>query len=474
MRPVRALREVALLAVSGLFVLLLSGTTSPLGPWYGGDSALFRVIGTAMAQGDVLYLDIWDHKGPVLFLFQWLAQVLIPGRLGLFAIQVLLLYASLSMITAFARRFVGPMLAIAVVACTLGYLAPAYEHGNLSEEFSMPFIVLALVILTREWVTGTRPSPWLFGLAGAAFAAVVFIRINNALPIFAAFVACFVWMLVAKRPFLRSLLFSIGGFLVVTAVIVAGFALVGALMPMLDATFLFNLRYARNDSVSAERLFANGYAYVALAGVLAPLVGGLVDAQHRRRGTFLLLGWCLAFATALALLMSSTGYFHYLQVAVPGVAVGAALALQAVTRRLQVHVLAATLAVALPLVAVNVAREQIARERSQEPAYAAAVDQILDAVPEGDRDAVYGWNLNPKYFLMAGTLPVQRYFTMQEWWGSADERVLDEALDYVETEEPRWILTSSVGDPRMQAILAEDYVEKTRNASFVLFERATG
>lgn len=474
MRYARIAREAALLVVAGLFVLLLSGTTSPLGPWYGGDSALFRVIGTAMAQGEVLYLDIWDHKGPVLFLFQWLAQLLIPGRMGLFVIQVLLLYASLSMITAFARRFVGPLLSIAVLACTLGYLAPAYEHGNLSEEFSMPFIVLALVILTREWVTGRRPSPWLFGVAGAAFAAVVFIRINNALPIFAAFVACFVWMLVARRPFLRPLLFSIGGFFAVTAAIVAGFALAGALAPMLDATFLFNLRYARNDSVSAERLFANGYAYVALAGIVAPLIGGVVDAQHRRRGSFLLLGWCLAAATALALLMSSTGYFHYLQVAVPGVAVGAALALQAVTRRLQVHVLAATLAVALPLVAVNVAREQIARERSQEPAYAAAVADILDGVPEADRDAVYAWNVNPKYFLMADTLPVQRYFTMQEWWGSADERVLDEALGYVRAEQPQWILTSSVGDPRMQEILAEDYVEKARNASFVLFERATG
>lgn len=474
MRYARAVREIALLLVAGLFVLLLSGTTSPLGPWYGGDSALFRVIGTAMAQGDVLYVDIWDHKGPVLFLFQWLAQVLVPGRLGLFVIQVLLLYASLSLIAAFARRFVGPLLAVAVLACTVGYLAPAYEHGNLSEEFSMPFIVLALVILTREWVTGTRPSLWLFGVAGVAFAAVVFIRINNALPIFAAFVAGFVWMLVAKRPLLRPLLFAVGGFLVITGAVVTGFALVGALAPMLDATFFFNLRYARNDSVSAERLFANGYAYVALAGIIAPLAGGLVDAQHRRRGSFLLLGWCLAVATALALLMSSTGYFHYLQIAVPGVAVGAALVLQAVTRRLQVHVLVATLVVALPLLAVNVAREQIARERSQEPAYAATVDDILDAVPEGDRDAVYGWNVSPKYFLMAGTLPVQRYFTMQEWWGSADERVLEEALDYVDTQEPRWILTSSVGDPRMQQILAEDYVEKARNASFVLFGRATG
>ena len=156
MRYARIAREAALLVVAGVFVLLLSGTTSPLGPWYGGDSALFRVIGTAMAQGEVLYLDIWDHKGPVLFLFQWLAQLLIPGRMGLFVVQVLLLYASLSMITAFARRFVGPLLSIAVLACTLGYLAPAYEHGNLSEEFSMPFIVLALVILTREWVTGRR------------------------------------------------------------------------------------------------------------------------------------------------------------------------------------------------------------------------------------------------------------------------------------------------------------------------------
>lgn len=467
-------REAALLLVSAVFVTLLSGTTSPLRPWYGGDSALFRVIGTAMADGAVLYLDIWDHKGPVLFLFQWLGQVLIPGRIGIFLIQIALLYASLSLIAAFARRFVGGILTAAVLAVTIAFLAPAYEHGNLSEEFSLPFIVLALVLITREWVTDRASAPWWFAVAGASFAAVAFIRINNALPIFAAFVAYFVWTLLRRRPFVRLLLWSLAGFFGIVVLLVAGFAVVGALPAMIDATFLFNFRYARNDAVAMDRLFASGYVYVAIVGILVPLAGGLVDAQVRDRRRFLLLGWCLTAATALALLVSSTGYFHYLQIAVPGVALGTALALQAVSPRLRLQVLAASLAVAVPLFAVTAMREGDARDRANEAGYSADVEHILSFVPADERDDVYTWNVQPKFFLSSDTLPVHRFFTMQEWWGSADDRVLQEALEFIDTERPEWIVSASVSDPRMREILRQDYQEVTRNGSFVLYEHADG
>ncbi|GAA1926639.1 hypothetical protein GCM10009775_18540 [Microbacterium aoyamense] len=467
-RPIA--RNAALLGVSALFVTLLSGTTSPLRPWFGGDSAMFRLIGTAMAQGQTLYVDIWDHKGPGLFVIQWLAQVLVPGRIGIFILQILFLYATLALLYAMTRRMTGAVGAWTVIAASIAFLAPAYEHGNLSEEYSLPFIALAMFVLTREWMTQREARLWWFAAAGAAFGYVVFIRINNALPIFGMFLAFFVWTLVRRRRLWAPLLASLAGFVVVCGAFLLGFAIVGALDEMIDGTFLFSAAYRGNEVITLDRIFVNGFVYLAIIGIFAPLVGGFVDAQFRKRGRFLLLGWILAASTAGALLLSTTGYFHYLQVAVPGVALGVALALQPVTGRLRLHVLAAALIVAVALVWTMSGREAAAQVRANEPAYTADVEDILAGVPESEHQGVYGWNLDARFFLNAGTLPVQRYFTMQEWWGSNDPRVLDESLGFVEEERPEWIVATSVGDERMQAILARDYAEVARNDRFVLYE----
>lgn len=467
-------RQGALLLTAGLFVTLLSGTTSPLRPWFGGDSAMFRLIGTAMAQGQTVYLDIWDHKGPGLFLIQWLAQVLVPGRVGIFLIQVVFLYLTLAMLFALARRVVSEPAAWTVIAGSLAFLAPAYEHGNLSEEYSLPFIALAMLIVTGDWMRERATPLWLWAVAGGAFAYVVFIRLNNALPIFGLFLAYFIWALVRRRRTWMPLLTAVAGFVVVSGVFLAGFAAVGALEQMIDGTFLFSSAYSGNQPMNLDRIFANGYIYVAIVGVLAPLVGGIVDAQYRRRGRFLLLGWLLAASTAAALLLSTTGYFHYLQVAMPGLALGLALALQPLTGRLRFHALAVALILAVALVWTVSDREGRAQVRANEPAYTAQVRDILSAVPEAERDEIYGWNVDARYYLNAGTLPVQRYFTMQEWWGSNDPRVLEEAIGFVQDEQPEWIVATTIGDERMRQIITTDYAEVAANDRFVLYRLADG
>lgn len=464
-------RHALLLLTAGLFVTLLSGTTSPYRPWFGGDSAMFRLIGAAMAEGRTLYVDIWDHKGPGLFLIQWLGQALLPGRLGIFLVQVLMLYATLALLWATARRLAPEPVAWAAVMVGLAFLAPAYEHGNLSEEFSLPFIALVLFLLTREWAGAGSIRDWQFALAGAAFAYVVFLRINNALPIFAAFAAYFVWALVTRAPLWRPLATAVGGFVLVSAAFVVGFALAGALPQMIDGTFLFSMRYTGNEAISPERMFANGYVYLAAVAVVAPLAGAILDAQVRDRWTFLLLGWLLGACTAVALLLSSTGYFHYLQIGVPGIVLATALAFGPLTGARRLHALAAALILVGASVGTAAEREGRAQQRADEPAYTAQVLDILAGVPAPERPGVYGWNVDARYFLNAETMPVHRYFTMQEWWGVSDPAVLDEALGFVEEEKPRWIVATTVGEPRMQRILEREYRQQATNDRFVLYER---
>ena len=58
-----------LFIISALFVLIMSYSTSPLYPYYfGGDSAQFQTIGKGWSKGMIPYKDMFDHKGPIIFL----------------------------------------------------------------------------------------------------------------------------------------------------------------------------------------------------------------------------------------------------------------------------------------------------------------------------------------------------------------------------------------------------------------------
>ena len=74
-----------ILAVGYLAVCSLS-TTPLLRYNVGQDAAFFRLVGEGMTKGMLPYRDYFDMKGPYLFLMEYLGQLLLPGRLGVFGV----------------------------------------------------------------------------------------------------------------------------------------------------------------------------------------------------------------------------------------------------------------------------------------------------------------------------------------------------------------------------------------------------
>ena len=74
------LRDVMLaLALSGAFALVMCICNTPLGPSIGSDNAMYLTMGTALARGFAPYTQIFDHKGPLLFVLETLPQLFFGG-----------------------------------------------------------------------------------------------------------------------------------------------------------------------------------------------------------------------------------------------------------------------------------------------------------------------------------------------------------------------------------------------------------
>ena len=92
------------------FMLIFGICNTPLGPVIGSDNAIYLTMGTAIAQGYAPYTEIFDHKGPLLFVLEAIPQALAGGysTLAVFVMEVLFLFACLRVLCAICRTLRAP------------------------------------------------------------------------------------------------------------------------------------------------------------------------------------------------------------------------------------------------------------------------------------------------------------------------------------------------------------------------------
>ena len=180
-----------LFLVAFLFVFLFSCTTSPLYEhhpfWFHGDSGIFQEMGVCLVQGGTPYVDLFDHKGPILWFIQALG-IWISPRWGIMILQSISLFCTLVLWykTAFLiieKRWVS----FAISLSGLLFLMAFYQRGNLCEEWCLPFISLPIYLYFYRWRKKHTPHPLYSTLdsfiIGLCVGVIAMIRLNNMAPI---------------------------------------------------------------------------------------------------------------------------------------------------------------------------------------------------------------------------------------------------------------------------------------------------
>lgn len=173
-----------------VFVYLFSCTTSPFYArhpfWFYGDSGVFQEMGVCLLQGGTPYVDLFDHKGPVLWFIQALGKWIHP-LYGILFLQTISLFLSLSMLfktILLITQKVGHSYLISISG--LLFLMAFYQRGNLCEEWSLPFIILPIYLYLKRWKNNTCTSSYNHNdifITGFCIGILAMIRLNNAAPI---------------------------------------------------------------------------------------------------------------------------------------------------------------------------------------------------------------------------------------------------------------------------------------------------
>lgn len=134
----------------GLSTILMTfgSMTSILFPIHVGvDQNCFFTIGKSVLDGDVLYRDIYDQKGPLLFFIHTLAALISRENFyGVYVLQIINFAVILNYVGKISDLFLDSQYNRLVTSITGLVIVTAfcYSRGDNAEEFCMPFLVIAL------------------------------------------------------------------------------------------------------------------------------------------------------------------------------------------------------------------------------------------------------------------------------------------------------------------------------------------
>ena len=312
-----------LISFSLVMMAALAISTSPSSPWNRGetvtDSGVFLTIGVQMKNGLTPYVDTFDHKGPVLYVINYLG-VMLNETSGILVFEFTALLLSLIFMYKIAKLKVnsrGRCLFLSFVAFSLYLSFNSIDRGNLVEEYAMPLIAISTYIFLKYFM-GKKISNLSIILTGICFALVFLLRVNM-ISIWVVFSLVIIFKLVYEKKYRELLklilLFSLGT-VIVFLVVGAWLLSKGAFEAFIDAYFKFNTKYSRLDF---QYMYPAAVFFVNEIVLLASLVlSGYYAFSNKDKNKLLLLSYFGTFLFALiAVCVAGRSYPHYGMVLIP-------------------------------------------------------------------------------------------------------------------------------------------------------------
>ena len=164
-----------LIAAAVLFFCSKSSFGYPINDW--SDANIYFTIGKGMTRGQVVYRDLYDHKGPLLYALHALcALISFWDFTGVYLMEICL--AALFLAGAYhlmalygARRCAWLMLPVLALVI---YASPGFAQGDSAEELCLPLIMWSIYGVLRHFRRGGGRMPagelvWQGVLAGCVY-----------------------------------------------------------------------------------------------------------------------------------------------------------------------------------------------------------------------------------------------------------------------------------------------------------------
>lgn len=248
------LKERNILIVLFLYAFLLIFFCSLMSPLYPfndwSDINLYFNIGKAMFHGQTLYTDIFDHKGPLIFVIYGIGSFISRDSfIGMYLIESLTWVLMLFSAYFIARLYLDKIYAFAVAVIFPVLLLSHSSEGGSAEEFIVLFEVVSLYLFVKYFKDkdASIHRPMYMLIHGVMCTIVIFIKINLVVFWFFPVLAVFINIFLKKeyKNLIWNLFAFIGGVIIISLPVVVYFWLNNALTYAWDTYITLNRTYAQ-------------------------------------------------------------------------------------------------------------------------------------------------------------------------------------------------------------------------------------
>lgn len=388
-----------------------------------------------MLQGKIPYVDLFDHKGFVLYIIQAMALSLTEGNLGVFIFTLLAKSISIYFWILTTSVYIKGWQAILPTFCALS-VANITGLSNTTELWSLPIISYSLYVAVKSYANRTFVTKWECMGIGLGMGIILFLRMNNMASIcivclsFAIYYIC-----VEKYKVLwTSILYTLGGFLSSSLLVIAIFVVMYGkenINAMIYGTFIFNFEYLDN--------FVKG-SILSMPFYLSVLVMAAVILSNKKRNvietTFVVACFVLSYMT-----FGKTYFLHYFTVTLPLYVVALTSIMKSIEYNRIKYNYAYVLSFLLLLIVYAVQSHIIPSNNrlSQFEEECVKTFPLVNSIPMADRDSI--WNYNAEMIctnLLQSIRTVQMNRIFLQMQLGISENLNENGS--VETVHPKWIV----------------------------------
>lgn len=449
-KVIKSLEIIAVIIVSALFNAIVSTTTSPIISTIGADSGIFLTIGRSVAEGNSLYVDIFDHKGPVLFFLNAIPQIFIKGTLGVWLVQTIFLIITVLLMIKICDVLMESKIKYLVPLIYFIYILFTFEGGNLSEEYSNLFCIIGLYVFVKyysEKFDFKNKYPFILG---SCFMAVALIRVNNAAILVSVVLTVLLILLYRKeyKKITTSIVNFILGSLIVFLPISGYFLVKGSFYDFMYATFLYNFKYKGNgfiENITDMFKYSNLFRLIIIAFILISIINIVILALKLKYelSVFVLIN---LIVTIVAISVGGKAYLHYTTIASIGFMFNIILAFKywRILSNKLIIIISSVLVVVVLGGLLYHKTNKLKIEKMDSDRYKQEAIELSKDIPKGE--SLLGYNIPAKWYYISDLLPSNKYFTLQDWWASFDPSINNHLNDYFDNNPPTWVVTENIND----------------------------
>lgn len=230
-----------------LFITICSKSSFlyPMNDWV--DTQCFFTVGKAMVNGKVLYADIYEQKGPLLYFLFSLAYLISDSSfLGVYILEVISFSGFLFFSAKTAYIYLKDIKAVYLLIPFLAMIitsSSAFAHGGSAEEFSLVFLAYSLYDFLKAVHEDSLLNNRRVFLHGVCAACVLWIKFTFLGFYIGLVIFVLIWYGTKKKweALVQSIAFFLLGFIAVTIPVLSYFVLTDSMFHLFKVYFYDNI-----------------------------------------------------------------------------------------------------------------------------------------------------------------------------------------------------------------------------------------